>query len=80
MTVKTHYFLTYLPTPPAKAVGSKLYVLDVSSRYNDGEELIAFRKTLTEAMGFDTKDNPNGFSVVKKTKKRGKVIGKYVWG
>lgn len=80
MATTTHYFLTYLPVIPAKALESKMYVVDISTRYNDGEESIAFRKTLTEALGFDTKENPLGFSVVKRGKKRGKVIGKYVWG
>lgn len=67
--------LEYTPTSTKR----KMYVVypfSIFSDEKDGVELLAYRRTLVEAMGYQTEDiSKYSFSVINK----GKVIGKYVW-
>jgi hypothetical protein len=67
--------LEYTPTSTKR----KMYIVypfSIFSDEKDGVELLAYRRTLVEALGYQTKDiSTYSFSVINK----GKVIGKYVW-
>lgn len=69
--------LEYLPLKPLKRKEKTFYRIEESTDFSDGVELLLFRKTLVESLGYNIEDiHKFSFAVLNN---KGKEIGRYVW-